>query len=402
MKKYLLVMIMSVAVLAAFNSCKNETVNPPAPNAESLSGSITGTKTLDAKVTYTLAGALVVEEGGVLNIPAGTVIKSKKGFGNYILVLMGGKINVNGTADKPVIMTADDEANASSGYWGGLIINGKAKVSGDWTTGKTPTGQTEIANAYLYGGTDNADNSGSITYLIIKYPGARSSADIEHNGLTLNGVGNSTKIENLYIYKSADDGVEFFGGSVNITNLLVVNDDDDMFDFTQGYTGTVTNCYGIWEKGFSSTESDPRGIEGDGNLDGAYPNHTNQSDCKFVNATFDLRIDADANQTNIATQMMDVIKLRRGAKATITNALVKGTGNVKNLINFDDSKGAGNVASVVSLTNGLTNKTLVNGGKEIVPGKDANGVALSYPNAKIDAANTGCATTVFAWTGYKF
>lgn len=398
MKKYLLGMIMTAAVLAAFTSCNNETVNPPAPTAESLSGSITGTKTLDANITYTLSGALVVEDGGVLNIPAGTTIKAKKGFGNYILVLMGGKININGTVDKPVTMTADDESAASSGYWGGLIINGKAKLSGDWASGKTPTGQTEINTAYLYGGTDNADNSGSITYLIIKYPGARSSADIEHNGLTLNGVGSGTKIENLYIYKSADDGVEFFGGAVNVTNLLVVNDDDDMFDFTQGYVGTVKNAYGIWEKGYASTEADPRGIEGDGNLDGLVPSHTNQSDCKFENVTFELKLDPS---TDVKSQMMDVIKIRRGAKINVVNALVKGTGTALNLINFADGKGAGSVDSKISLTNSLTNPLATNG-QQILQGKDTNGNLLAYPNAKIEAGNTGCATSSFGWTGYKF
>lgn len=73
----------------------------------------------------------------------------------------------------------------------------------------------------------------------ICYAGARSTADIEHNGLTLNGVGNGTKIENIYILESADDAVEFFGGTVNVTNLLAVNPDDDMFDFTQGYSGKL-------------------------------------------------------------------------------------------------------------------------------------------------------------------
>src|SRR5690606_28838925 len=140
------------------------------------------------------------------------VIKAKKGFGSYILVLQGGKINVNGTADKPVTMTAD-VPNAEQGYWGGLIINGRAPLSGG------STGSTEINSAYSYGGTNTADNSGSITYLKLEATGARSSANVEHNGLTLNGVGNGTKIENVFIPDGADDGIEFFGGSVNVKNL---------------------------------------------------------------------------------------------------------------------------------------------------------------------------------------
>src|SRR5690606_22772915 len=238
---------------------------------DELVGSIVGERTLDPSITYTITGPVIVEEGGVLNIPAGTTIKAKKGFNNYILVLQGGKIYANGTAQNPITMTADID-NAESGHWGGLIINGKAPLS-DGTIGST-----EISSAFQYGGTDINDNSGIITYLTLAYTGARSSADVEHNGLTLNGVGNGTVIENIYIPNGADDGVEFFGGTVHVKNLLVVNSDDDMFDFTQGYTGTLENAYGIWEAGYSSSESDPRGIEADGNLDGNFPSQTGQSD----------------------------------------------------------------------------------------------------------------------------
>jgi hypothetical protein len=95
--------------------------------------------------------------------------------------------------------------------------------------------------------------------------------------LTLNGVGSGTKISNIYVYEGADDAVEFFGGTVNVSNFLAVNPDDDMFDFTQGYTGTLKNCYGIWEKGYVSSEDDPRGVEADGNLDGKFGANPNQS-----------------------------------------------------------------------------------------------------------------------------
>lgn len=90
----------------------------------------------------------------------------------------------------------------------------------------------------------------------MRFTGARSSADIEHNGLTLNGVGRGTTIKNLYITDGADDAIEFFGGTVNVENILAVNCDDDMFDFTQGYKGTLSNCYGVWEAGYTSTEED--------------------------------------------------------------------------------------------------------------------------------------------------
>lgn len=371
-----------------FTSCGEDGNGPETPTEDkNLSGSISEgiTRTLDATVEYALVGPLLVENGATLIIPAGTVIKANKGFSNYILVLQGGKININGTADAPVTFTANVD-NAPNGYWGGLIINGKAPLAGG------TIGSTEINSAYSYGGTTEADNSGSITYLKLEFTGAKSSADVEHNGLTLNGVGSGTKIENIYVLNGADDGIEFFGGSVNVKNLLVVNSDDDMFDFTQGYKGTLENAYGIWEAGYTSSESDPRGIEADGNHDGNFPDHTNQSDFTVKNMTIDLRlaavsVDADADKSK---RMQDVIKIRRGAKANVVNALVKGTGTVEDLVDLTDSKGAAAAGTVINITNSLTNTP-----KRLTNPVDATGVTIG-------TGNTGCATSIFAWTGYQF
>lgn len=362
--------------------------NPPTPpkptpdsKANVLPASVSkgNTLKLDASKEYFLEGNLLVKDGGTLEIPAGTTIKARKGFSNYILVLQGGKININGTKDKPVTITADKE-KAGEGYWGGLIINGKAPLSGG------VAGSTEINSAYQYGGTNNADNSGTITFLKLISTGARSSGNVEHNGLTLNGVGNGTKIENVYVLDGADDGIEFFGGSVNVKNLLVVNSDDDMFDVTQGWTGTLDNCYGIWEKGFTSGEKDPRGVEADGNLDGLFPNQKGQSDFIIKNMTIELQLDPSTAEGNY---MHDVIKVRRGAKATITNALVKGIGQAKDLVDLNDKKGNGNPASVINITNSLTAK---------LSGKEINGEG----KVTVKAGNKGADNSVFGWTGYKF
>lgn len=370
-------------------SCTKENGGGDKPKTEDeLVGSITGSKILDASITYTITGPVIVEDGATLTIPAGTTIKAKKGFNSYILVLQGGKIYANGTAENPVTMTADI-ADAEPGYWGGLIINGRAPLAGG------TTGSTEISSAFPYGGTKADDNSGKLTYLIIDYAGARSSADVEHNGLTLNGVGNGTVIENIFIRYSADDGVEFFGGTVNVKNLLVVDSDDDMFDFTQGYAGTLENAYGIWQAGYTSTEADPRGIEADGNFDGNFPAHTGQSDFTVKNVTFDLRLAkaADSDVSNVTNKMQDVMKIRRGAKINVINALLKGTGTVIDLIDFTDGKGAGNDASTISLTNTLNADQIL--GKQVNP-------TTGFDGAKIETGNTGCPTSIFAWTKYAF
>lgn len=394
MKKQFFNLIAIVAVLFSMTmlSCKgNDPVAKTGIDALIAEGVLTGEldheATLDASVTYKLTGTFIVKEGGIINIPAGTTIKASEGFGSYILVLQGGKINVNGTEAAPVTMTSDDANTAkASGYWGGLIINGKAKIAGE--SGVVKTASCEMNAKYLYGGEDDADNSGSITYLKLEYAGARSSADVEHNGLTLDAVGNGTTIENVFILESADDGVEFFGGTVNVKNFLVVNSDDDCFDNTQGYRGSWTNMYGIWEAGYTSTESDPRGIESDGNFDGKTPLDINQTDFTVTNMTIDLKLDyATADQT---TMMQDIIKIRRGAKTNVTNALVKGIGAAQDLVDCTDSKGDAAANTVISLTNSLTNTFT---GSSSKPG--ANNAAIT-----VGGSNTGCPSSIFAWTGY--
>jgi len=408
MKKSFLSILMAAALAIPFvlTSCDKDDDNggEPTISDENLSGAITNSKTLNASVTYILDGPLIVEEGGVLTIPAGTTIKAKKSFSSYILVLQGGKINVNGTADKPVTMTSN-ASNPEQGDWGGLIINGRAPLTrGD--DGKSQIGSTEINSSFYYGGELESDNSGSLTYLILAYTGARNSADVEHNGLTLNGVGNGTTIENIYIPNGADDGVEFFGGAVNVKNLLVVNSDDDMFDVTQGWNGTLENCYGIWEANYASTEADPRGVEADGNHDGNYPTHTRQSDFTIKNMTIELKLAqiASDHADFLKKSMQDVIKVRRGAKATITNALVKGTGTAVDLIDMTDSKGAGNPNSSISLTstlvNPITGKTVNYNATQLYNGVDAFGDDTS--KLKTEAGNAGCPSNIFAWTGYNF
>lgn len=381
MKKLFWAFMTCAALAATFTACsddKDPVDNGEETRTEELSGTISGVKRLDANNEYFLTGSLIVPEGATLEIPAGTTIKARKGFANYILVAQGGKIIAQGTAEKPITLTADQE-NAGSGYWGGLILNGKAPISGAQATGNVAA--TEINNDYKYGGENAGDNSGVLKYVKLLYTGARSSAEIEHNGLTLNAVGNGTVIENIYIADGADDAIEFFGGSVNVTNLLAVNSEDDMFDFTQGYVGTLKNCYGVWEEGFVSDEADPRGVEADGNLDGDGPDHVRQSDFKVENITIENR--------SKAAEMQDVIKVRRGAKAAITNALVKGNGKTKDLVDLTDKKGNGHEDTVVELTNALTNA---------FAGKEINGTG----HVTVKAGNAGANKALFSWSGYTF
>ncbi|HPF52924.1 MAG TPA: hypothetical protein PK335_15190 [Draconibacterium sp.] len=372
MKKLLFALTIATILFAG---CGKDDPEPLPPTiGEELQGDITEEITLDATVTYKLVGTLNVKNGGVLNIPAGTTIKATKGFNSYLIVEQGGKIYAEGTASAPIVFTSA-EAEPAAGDWGGIWINGYAPISGGGT------GTSEVDATLPYGGDNAADYSGVMTYVKILYSGAQSSENVEHNGLTLDAVGNGTVIENIFVKDGADDAIEFFGGTVNVTNLLVVNCDDDMFDCTQGWSGTLDNGYGIWESGYSSTESDPRGIEADGNLDGNYPDQSGQSNFTMTNITI-------KNSSDYI--MDDGIKIRRGATATITNALMIG-GEAKNLIDMTDSKGDANTASVVSLT--------VDGATSTSGDIKTN---ETYNDVKIVSGNTGADAAAFSWTGYGF
>lgn len=244
MKKSILA-ILTIASIT-FTSCSNDDTPDSSSSfqvdVDNLKGTITeGTVTLNATETYTLTGGLVVKSGATLIIPAGTTIKSdptadsEKAKTIYVAVERGAKIYINGTSAKPVVMTSGKASPAQSD-WGGLIICGDAKVN----TGDNGTSEV---GGLLYGGNNNTDNSGSITYLKISYTGSKFSDSKEYNGVSFFGVGSETVVNNIYAFESGDDGIEFFGGAVNASNLVIINSYDDSLDFADGYQGTISNLY---------------------------------------------------------------------------------------------------------------------------------------------------------------
>ena len=207
--------------------------NDPIPGPENvLTGILTENRTLNAAIEYTIQDGFLVGEGVTLTIPAGTVLTSQVGTGNYMAVLQGGQIQVLGTAANPVIM----RSNGNRGDWGGLVLCGEAS---------TTEGVDAVAEVggLVYGGTNDADSSGSINYLIILDAGAQINADSQYNGLSLYAVGSGTSITNVAIANGADDGVEFFGGTVSASNFYLENLEDDAVDWTEGWNGTLSTTY---------------------------------------------------------------------------------------------------------------------------------------------------------------
>ncbi len=280
-------------------------------NANDFKGQINdGEVILNATTVYKLTGRLQINSGATLTIPAGTKIEGVGGTASFIAVAQGGKINVNGTATNPVVMTSG-LATKAPGDWGGLVICGKAPINR--VTGGASTAQSEVAEL-TYGGATSSDNSGTIRYLRLEYCGAAFNSEKEFNGLSLFGVGSGTTVEFVQAFHGSDDGFEFFGGTVNTSNLVSFGNEDDQFDWTEGWNGTNSNWYGKISFGKGN-----RGIEAD-NFEQGFAN-TPLSNPTINNLTLvgpGSVADAKSYPEN------DALKLRRGTRGVFTNVVVSG------------------------------------------------------------------------------
>ena len=249
--------------------------------------------TLDPLKSYQLSGIVTVKNGGTLVIPAGIKITATAGALSYILVEQGGKIYVNGTAASPVVFTSE---NKEAGNWGGIVICGKAPIN----TGSS--GSSEIANS-MYGGTEATDNSGSLNFVRIEYAGAEFSSGKKFNGLSLFGIGNATKVESIALLNNADDGIEIYGGTVNVSNIVSVGNTNHAFSYKDGWVGSASNIY-------TKRKTDGTGNTGITGINNA--NNTNaspRSNPTIKNVTF---IGATSGES-------DGIKLKQGSYAVLDN-----------------------------------------------------------------------------------
>lgn len=223
---------------------------------------LTGVTSWTKDKTYILGGKIVVTAGATLNIEAGTLIKALPGTGNdatALIIARGGIINAIGTPTAPIIMTdSNDQITAkqiASGdlvspnrtaldrsKWGGLVILGKATIS-DSKTEEAIEGIVAIGsdNWNMYGGSSDGDSSGEIAYISIRHTGTEVAPDSELQGLTLGGVGSGTRVSHIESYASGDDGLEIFGGSVNLSNMIIYSHQDDGLDTDYGWNGTIDN-----------------------------------------------------------------------------------------------------------------------------------------------------------------
>lgn len=222
-----------------------------------LSGTIDGDLTL-AKDTYTLKGYVYVNNGATLTIAPGTIIKSDISQKGALIVERGSMLIADGTVTDPIVFTSGKPSGERApGDWGGIILLGKAPTN-------RPTSPAPIIEGGVnrpYGGTDAADNSGTLRYVRIEFSGIAAEPGSEINGLTLGGVGSGTTLENIQVSFGADDAYEFFGGTVNAKNLVAYGTYDDDYDFDFGYSGKIQFAVSLRDK--PSDTDQANGIECD-------------------------------------------------------------------------------------------------------------------------------------------
>lgn len=264
--------------------CCCQAVIPPSASGNTVhSGTISTNETWANTEIHELAGKVVVESGAVLTIQPGTIIKGRTGTGSLasaLIIAKGGQIMAEGTALNPIIFTStldnitygqlsgtnlDENDNEK---WGGLILLGDAPVS---TENGDTQGQIEGIPAEetygLYGGSNATDNSGVLSYISLRHGGALIGEGNEINGLTLGGVGSGTTINNIEVYATLDDGIECFGGTVNLSNVIVGFQGDDGIDIDQNYSGTISNFVVINDSGDEALEIDgPEGTTHTGGM----------------------------------------------------------------------------------------------------------------------------------------
>jgi len=248
-----------------------------------ISGVFNRDYTLTNDVAWLLDGRVVVTEGVTLTIEPGTIVKGEAGQGalaSVLLIARGAEIQANGTAANPIVFTSylDDinvgefastlevdgnKGPADLGLWGGVLILGNAPIFADAAEVQIEGIPSSVTEG-LYGGSDATDNSGSFTYCSIRFTGQQLGPGNELQGLTLGGVGSGTTVNHVESINSADDGVEIFGGTVNISNFIVLNPDDDGFDTDQGWSGTATNIVYIGGTGTANGIGSDHGFELDG------------------------------------------------------------------------------------------------------------------------------------------
>ncbi|MEX0647587.1 MAG: hypothetical protein WD139_07370 [Balneolaceae bacterium] len=313
------------------NGNGNENEHPYADdirvNGVILPGSIDGNLTLSADSVYYIDGYVFVESG-TLTIEPGTVILAfeqpsdvAEGNESSLIITRNARISAEGTVDDPIIFTSELDGEpfgesitlnqTNSKLWAGLIILGQAPIDSEGADEVQIEGIPDGESRALYGGDDPQHNSGILKYVSIRFSGAEIGPGDEIQGLTLGGVGSGTTIEYIDIFVSADDGIEIFGGTVDIKYISAAFAEDDAFDYDLGWSGTGQYLFAL---------QGGNGADHGGEWDGAKPdnNAVSYSTARIYNMTL---IGQGLNSTERDEEAPSLI-MRDGSAYSLYNSII--------------------------------------------------------------------------------
>ena len=318
MKKIVLSALLAMAAVVATPQAQAQTACPAAPAPVVVSTNITQNTTWTRNNIYLIQGFVFVESGATLTIESGTIIKGDKPTKGTLTIKQGGRINAIGTPTQPIVFTSNQPAGSRDrGDWGGIILAGRAPQNVPPAPGQPlPKIEGGLTPDTYFGGNDPMDNSGTMQYVRIEFPGVAYSLNNEINGLTLCGVGAGTTLDHIQVSYSGDDSYEWFGGTVNAKYLVALNGQDDEWDTDNGFSGKVQFGVALRDPLFAD-QSGSNGFEADNDANGT----NNQP---LTGAVF-------SNMTNIvppapAGQVLDPLyrrgmHIRRNASESIFNSL---------------------------------------------------------------------------------
>ena len=261
-------------------------------------GNITSSETWTANNAYYLNGPTFIDGGATLTIEPGTFVFGGNVNQGVLVVKPGSKIMAAGTARMPIVLTSEfDVGEREPGDWGGLVISGNAPCNVCPREGEGDSG--------LFGGNDAADSSGRLSYLRVEFAGIRFTDENELNGIALQGVGSGTVIDHIQVHHNADDGVEFFGGTVDAKYVLITDSQDDSIDWTFGWRGRMQHAVVL-----QRFDDHDKGIEADNEK--SNNNLEPRSHPTIYNLTISMWRDSGDPG----------ILLRRGTAITLRNAIV--------------------------------------------------------------------------------
>lgn len=323
--------LMLLGMVASFSSCSNdETVAAPEVRATKVTVDlpqiIDHDMTLTSDKDYRLVTKTFVTKGATLTIQAGTTIKGAPSTdpvkATALIITRGSKIHAQGSASAPIVFTAENE---KKGGWGGIVLLGKAKVNQGTDNEIEGIEQSSVPDGVdaKFGGTDDEDNSGVLSYVRVEFAGAKIHPDNELNAFTFGGVGRGTQVDHIEAYHGADDGAEFFGGCVNVRYYACIATDDDGFDADWGYTGQAQ--FGlIYIDPNESYSKDPNGFEVDN--DGKASDKTPYTHPVISNFTVIGTEDGKASKTEMSDgkSLKSAGNFRRHSRFTLVNSILYG------------------------------------------------------------------------------